>query len=186
MLHSSSVRAGSVFNREWDDESRSTRCRSSRCLVAFAVFCGLRALGSGAASWGADVEQAVDASKRGGTTKLALIDQRLKEMWEQSSIKPSPVCSEEEFLRRAYLDIAGRIPTIKEAAGYLQTKESGKRQKLVEYLLNQPDFAKNFANQWAVLLIGRKTRDRDVEPGCALGVAAAAVQRRSALERGGL
>jgi hypothetical protein len=122
----------------------------------------MTALGSGARSWGADVDKSADAPKRAGTMKLALIDHRLKEMWEQSSIKPSPICSEEEFLRRAYLDIAGRIPTIKEAAGYLQTKESGKRQKLVEYLLNQPDFAKNFANQWTVLLIGRKTRDRDV------------------------
>ena len=91
--------------------------RSSRCLVALVVLCGMTALGSGRQSLAADVEKGADATKRGAPTKLALIDQRLKEMWEQSSIKPSPICSDEEFLRRAYLDILGRIPTIKEAAG---------------------------------------------------------------------
>jgi hypothetical protein len=130
--------------------------------MMFSILGGMTLLGWGPRSVGADVEKGSEASRRGGTVKLALIDQRLKEMWEQASIKPSPQCSEEEFLRRAYLDIVGRIPTIKEAAGYLQTKESGKRQKLVEYLLNHPDFAKNFANQWTVHLIGRKTRQRDV------------------------
>ena len=50
----------------------------------------------------------------------------------------------------------GRIPTIQEARAFLGTKEPGKRGKLVEYLLNHPDYAKNFATQWTVLLIGRR------------------------------
>jgi hypothetical protein len=119
--------------------------------------------------WGPGATRAADGPAKesvkpgaAGMVRLPVIDQRLHEMWEQSSIKPAPICTEEEFLRRAYLDLLGRIPSIKEAMGYLQSRESGKRQKLVEYLLNQPDFAKNFANQWTVLLIGRRTRDRDV------------------------
>jgi hypothetical protein len=114
--------------------------------------------------WGPAAARAADAKGNAGapSARLAVIDQRLREMWEQSGIKPSPICSEEEFLRRVYLDLLGRIPTIKEAMAYLQSRESGKRQKLVEYLLHQPDFAKNFANLWTVLLIGRQMRQRDV------------------------
>src|SRR5205807_1901326 len=42
--------------------------------------------------------------------------------------------------------------------------ESGRRQKLVEYLLNNnPDYAKNFAIQWTVLLLGRKRQERMVD-----------------------
>jgi hypothetical protein len=120
-------------------------------------------LGWGLATGGTkDARAAAPSRGAAGSVKLPVIDQRLREMWEQANIKPSPNCSDEEFLRRAYLDLLGRIPTIKEALGYLQSKDPGKRIKLVEYLLHQPDFAKNFANQWTVLLIGRSTRDRDV------------------------
>jgi hypothetical protein len=103
------------------------------------------------------------ASRGAAKFRLEAIDQGLREAWEQASVKPSPVCSEEEFLRRAYLDIIGRIPNVQEAMGYLQSKESGKRQKLVEYLLNHPDYAKNFGNVWTVLLLGRGRMDRDVD-----------------------
>jgi hypothetical protein len=134
-------------------------------LTVLAVCCGLGGLAPAAA--GDEPQKPEDAAKQATalSSKLPQIDQRLREMWEQSSIKPSPVCSEEEYLRRVYLDVLGRIPTIKEASGYLLSKESGKRQKLVEYLLQQPDYAKNFANLWTVLLIGRRTRDRDVNRG---------------------
>jgi hypothetical protein len=113
---------------------------------------------------GADNDSDAAAVKR-VSTQAALIDQRLKEAWDQASLKPSPTCTEEEFLRRAYLDLIGRIPNIQEATAYLTSKESGKRRKLVEYLLNHPDYAKNFANVWTVLLIGRRTRDRDLDRG---------------------
>ena len=42
-------------------------------------------------------------------------------------------------------------------------REKGKREKLVTYLLDHPDFAKNFATQWSVLLIGRGNQGRMVD-----------------------
>ena len=51
---------------------------------------------------------------------------------------PSPVCSDEEFLRRVYLDLAGQIPTAEQAAAFLDSKEPDKRAKLIDELLASP------------------------------------------------
>ncbi len=105
------------------------------------------------------------APKPGTSTgaKLDYLDSMLKESWTQNSIKPSPKSTDEEFLRRAYLDVLGRIPNIREAGDFLRGKDAGKRAKLVEYLLASPDYPKNFATQWKVILLGRKAQPREVD-----------------------
>ena len=80
-------------------------------------------------------------------------------------MKPAKPATDEEFLRRAYLDLLGRIPDVQEARAFLQTKETDKREKLVEYLLEHPDYPKNFATQWTILLIGRGNQGRMVDRG---------------------
>src|SRR5437879_1843292 len=85
--------------------------------------------------------------------RLAFMNGRIKKAWDEGKVRPSRQASDEEFLRRVYLDTLGRIPTVQEAQAFLGAREQGKRQKLVEYLLNHPDFAKNFATQWTVLLL---------------------------------
>src|SRR5258708_6831907 len=52
--------------------------------------------------------------------KLDYLDAMLKASWEQSSIKPSKRSGDEEFLRRAYLDVLGRIPNVREANAFLR------------------------------------------------------------------
>ncbi len=91
------------------------------------------------------------------------IDEMIKAALDEAKVKPSKPATDEEFLRRVYLDTLGRIPTLQEAQGFMASKEAGKRQKLVEYLLNHPDFAKNFGTQWTVLLLGRKAQERQVD-----------------------
>jgi hypothetical protein len=95
--------------------------------------------------------------------RLPVIDKQIAQVWENARIKPAKAASDEEFLRRVYLDLLGRIPNVAEAHAFLQTRESDKREKLVEYLLNHPDFAKNFATQWTILLIGRGNQGRMVD-----------------------
>ncbi len=107
-------------------------------------------------------EQSVE---KGAGAKPAYLDEMIREAWANGSVKPSKLATEEDFLRRAYLDIVGRIPNIQEATAYLRSRESGKRAKLVEYLLNHPDYAKNFATQWTVTLIGRQRQERQVDRG---------------------
>lgn len=87
----------------------------------------------------------------------------IEDAWKKAGVKPARIASDEEFLRRAYLDLLGRIPTVQEARAFLNTRESGKREKLIDYLLAHPDFPKNFATQWTVLLIGRSDQGRNVD-----------------------
>jgi hypothetical protein len=95
--------------------------------------------------------------------KPAFIDELIEEAWSKAGVKPARPASDEEFLRRAYLDLIGRIPNVQEARAYLSTREIDKRGKLIEYLLEHPDYAKNAATQWTVLLIGRKDQGRLVD-----------------------
>jgi Protein of unknown function (DUF1549)/Protein of unknown function (DUF1553) len=95
--------------------------------------------------------------------QVAAIDKGIAEGWDAAGIKPTKPATDEEFLRRVYLDLVGRIPTVQEARAFLGMKDHDRRGKLVEYLLNHPDFAKNFATQWSVLLIGRGNQGRMVD-----------------------
>ena len=87
----------------------------------------------------------------------------IEDAWKKAGVKPAKLAGDDEFLRRAYLDLLGRIPNVQEARAFLQTREKDKRDKLVTYLLEHPDFAKNFATQWSVLLIGRGNQGRMVD-----------------------
>ena len=93
----------------------------------------------------------------------AFIDQLIEDTWKTAGVKPSKTASDDEFMRRAYLDVIGRIPNIHEARAFLQSREKDKREKLIAYLLEEPDYAKNFATQWTVLLIGRANQGRMVD-----------------------
>jgi Protein of unknown function (DUF1553)/Protein of unknown function (DUF1549) len=61
---------------------------------------------------------------------------------------PKPA-DDEVFLRRVYLDVAGRIPTLAEARQFLESKNPNKRQDLVDELLSSPDYVSHFYNFWA-------------------------------------
>jgi Protein of unknown function (DUF1549)/Protein of unknown function (DUF1553) len=67
-------------------------------------------------------------------------------------ITPSPQAPDHRFLRRAFVDIIGRVPTPDEARKFLADQSSDKRSKLIDYLLRQPEYADFWANKWADLL----------------------------------
>ncbi len=89
--------------------------------------------------------------------KPEYLDRMIQEGWESAEppIQPSARASDSEFVRRAYLDVLGRIPNLQETIAFLDNKDSGKREKLVETLLSHPDYPKNFGTIWRVALIGR-------------------------------
>jgi hypothetical protein len=77
---------------------------------------------------------------------------------KQMTIAPSDLCTDYEFVRRAYLDCIGRMPTTAEAKAYLADKDAKKRDKLIEALVEMPEFADFWALKWAdVLRSSRKT-----------------------------
>jgi hypothetical protein len=66
------------------------------------------------------------------------------------------------FLRRVTVDIAGRLPTMEETEAFLASTDAGKREQLVNSLLDSVDYAEYFANKWNAILRNkrRKTEDR--------------------------
>lgn len=60
-----------------------------------------------------------------------------------------------EFLRRVYLDLAGRIPSVQEARAFLDDKTADKRAKLIDKLLASPDYSRRMTEAFHVLLMER-------------------------------
>jgi hypothetical protein len=69
------------------------------------------------------------------------------------SIPPSPPASDSEFLRRAYIDAIGVLPTADEARSFLNDTSADKRDKLIDSLLNRPEFVDYWAYKWSDLLL---------------------------------
>ena len=67
-------------------------------------------------------------------------------------VNPSPVCGDSVFLRRAFLDAIGRLPEPGEALLFLSDRDPGKRAKLIDRLIERPEFADCWALKWADLL----------------------------------
>ena len=61
-------------------------------------------------------------------------------------------CDDATFLRRAHLDVIGRLPTPDEVRAFLADKAADKREQLVDALLERPEYADHWANKWADLL----------------------------------
>jgi len=68
------------------------------------------------------------------------------------NILPSGPADDATFLRRAFLDAIGRPPTPEEARRFLDADDPGKRDRIVDELLDRPEYADRWANLWADLL----------------------------------
>jgi hypothetical protein len=80
------------------------------------------------------------------------IDQLLAQGWEKAGLKPNPPASDEVLVRRLYLDIAGRIPTVEEVQAYLKSGDPQKRAKLIDTLLASDGYTSHMFNYWADIL----------------------------------
>lgn len=85
-----------------------------------------------------------------------LINNKLKKL----RIVPSELCTDEEFVRRAYLDIIGVLPTVEEYNTFMQNPASNKREQLVDDLLNRKEFVELWVMKWAELLQIRTVNNR--------------------------
>jgi hypothetical protein len=65
---------------------------------------------------------------------------------------PSALCSDSVFLRRVYLDLIGVLPAPAETRRFLADKRSDKRVRLIDHLLDRPEFADFWALKWSDLL----------------------------------
>lgn len=76
------------------------------------------------------------------------------------NIPPSPPSSDGEFLRRAFIDTIGVLPTVEETRAFLADTSADKRDRLIESLLNRPEFVDYWAYRWSDLLLVNSERLR--------------------------
>ena len=81
-----------------------------------------------------------------------LVDRYTAKKWRELGLVPSAVCPDEVFVRRAYLDITGTAPTPTQVTEFVADPDPGKRDRLVDRLVESPEYAYFFANKWADVL----------------------------------
>jgi len=91
------------------------------------------------------------------TPEFNFVDNLVYNKLRKLRILPSGVCTDEEFLRRASLDIVGVLPTMEEYVRFMEDKDEKKRVKLVDELLNRKEFVEVWVMKWAELLQIRTT-----------------------------
>jgi hypothetical protein len=79
----------------------------------------------------------------------AWIDARLDAVCRAKGRQPRPAVGDEVFLRRAYLELNGAIPSVSDARDFLDSTSAGKRERLVRSLLEDKRFAEHYARLWA-------------------------------------
>ncbi len=88
------------------------------------------------------------------------IDQQIRQGWQDNEIEASAAATDEEWVRRIYLDLLGRIPSLEEAQAFLADESPRKRSVLVESLLEHEDYVRNFTTIWSNNCIGRGAPQR--------------------------
>ncbi|MBA4187479.1 MAG: hypothetical protein C0467_05615 [Planctomycetaceae bacterium] len=81
------------------------------------------------------------------------IDDLILTKLELLRLPPSGLCTDAEFIRRAFLDTCGILPPVEETKAFLADKDSKKREKLIDKLLERPEFADYWAYRWSDLLL---------------------------------
>lgn len=80
------------------------------------------------------------------------IDRLVWDKLKQLNLTPSQPIGDAAFLRRAFLDVIGRLPSADEAREFLADKRTDKRERVIDALLQRPEYGDFWANKWADLL----------------------------------
>jgi hypothetical protein len=105
-------------------------------------------------------EQSVDAQLF--AERRGFIDDHVFNKLAALQIPPSPAADDAVFLRRAFLDTIGTLPTPAEILAFLNDTNPGKRSVVIDELLTRPEFADYWTLILCDLLQNRKERDHDV------------------------
>jgi hypothetical protein len=116
------------------------------------IVAALTAAGSGVAA-----AQNQDQSQ--DLPQVQFIDGQIAAVWQEYGITPSAAATDGEWCRRLYLDVLGRVPSVKELTDFISSTDPQKRAKLVESLLYDEiyteEYARNWTTIWTNVLIGR-------------------------------
>jgi hypothetical protein len=89
----------------------------------------------------------------------ARIDHHIGEVLAARGVRPAPRSGDGEFIRRAFLDLSGRIPDVTAARNFLDDRRPDKRLLWAEQLLADERYAHHFAHVWRATLLRRTSDD---------------------------
>jgi hypothetical protein len=105
----------------------------------------------------------IDRSRRPQVEEAAgEIDRLLEKRWQEQGVAGSTPLNDAQFVRRIYLELAGRIPTFDETTAFLADTSASKRAALIDDLLESPDFVSHTYNFWADILRLTERPQKDV------------------------
>jgi tetratricopeptide (TPR) repeat protein len=109
------------------------------------------------------VSKPVNPSRHAQALKSAKqIDKLVAANYAEHKVEPMPRTTDEQFVRRIYLDIVGTIPSYKQATAFLASTDPDKRTKLIDELLGSDGYASHSFNFWADILRYRDRLSEDV------------------------
>src|SRR5262249_15021377 len=95
----------------------------------------------------------IDAKLFAASPRHNFIDNHVLKKLEALNIPPSPQCSDHEYIRRAYLDALGILPTPDEVQKFVADKSKDKRARLIDAILERPEFVDYWSYKWSDLLL---------------------------------
>ncbi|HVJ84054.1 MAG TPA: DUF1549 and DUF1553 domain-containing protein [Caulifigura sp.] len=133
-----------------------------RPLALFLALIGAAFVIAATSSFAADVPApgsaataAPDAAQQLADRIDALFDAR----WAKDKITPAPLAEDAEFLRRASLDLCGRIPSGSEVRDFLDSKSPTKRRQAIDRMLDSPTYIVNATNRWREAMLPEADSD---------------------------
>ena len=97
--------------------------------------------------------------------KKNYIDERVQAKWQELKLTPSPLADDATFLRRAYLDAIGTLPTPAEVREFLADKSPNKREQVIDHLLSRNEYADFWAVKWGDLLRNQRHGQKEQQRG---------------------
>jgi Protein of unknown function (DUF1553)/Protein of unknown function (DUF1549) len=95
----------------------------------------------------------VDSQTFAKSPRNDFIDELVLKKLESLHLPPSGPCDDREFIRRAFLDAAGILPTPEEVRKFVADRDPGRRTKLVDSLLERPEFVDYWTYKWSDMLL---------------------------------
>ncbi len=115
------------------------------CIISRLAFCGDQVIAQD------DVQKLADR-----------IDELIARKWAKNRVVPASASDDSEYLGRVWLDIAGKIPTAAEAQDFLDDTAIDKRRRIVDELLDGPNYVVNWSNVWRRVLIPEADSDVNI------------------------
>ena len=93
------------------------------------------------------------------TLDAAAVDALVEKSLAEAKVAPAPPCGDEEFIRRAFLDVAGVLPTPEDVLAFRRDRARDKRDRLIDRLLTSPEAARTLARYWRDVIKYRATNE---------------------------